>query len=63
MPIAMFAVVVAAGSGLFWPLAAYVLVSGLRRIGLISHRTGGGAGLHHPYEGAEDRRADPGDGM
>ena len=40
---------------------AYVLMSGLRRTGAESDRTGRGAGFHDPHEAAENRRADPSD--
>ena len=42
------------------PAMAYILVSGLRRVGLKGDRTGGGAGLHDPIQTRDDRRADPG---
>ena len=47
---------------LYLSAMAYILVSGLRRLGLKGNGTGAGAGFHYPDEAAQDRRADPGDG-
>ena len=47
---------------LYLSALAYILVSGSAPSGTERDRTGAGAGLHHPDEAAEDRRADPGFG-
>ena len=47
---------------LYLSAMAYILVSGLRRLGLKANRIGASAGFHHPDKAAQDRRADPGDG-
>ena len=47
---------------LYLSAVAYILVSGLRRVGLKGDGTGAGAGLDNPDKAAEDRRADPGFG-
>jgi hypothetical protein len=47
---------------LYLSVMAYVLVSGLRRLGFKSNRLCASASSHDPYEVAEDRRAGTGDG-
>ena len=47
---------------LYLSAMAYILVSGLRRLGLQGHRAGRGAGIDDPHEAAQDRSADSGDG-
>ncbi len=47
---------------LYLSAMAYILVSGLRRLGLQGDSTGRSAGSNDPNEAAEDWCADPGDG-
>ena len=47
---------------LYLSAMAYILVSGLRRVGLKGTELVIGAGLHYPDQVAEDRRTDPGFG-
>jgi hypothetical protein len=47
---------------LYLSAMAYILVSGLRRLGLKANELAEAQVIDDPYEAAEDRRPDPGDG-